>query len=145
VDLRNEAVIGYKVFWDGYKPTDEKVLSYPPVVTQEERDAAQTALNQRSQSLPSNNSPSLANLFAGSIFCRHFGSPMILKASGGVPHKYLRCRNDYSVCTHRGHQYREDSLLGHLAQYRWGAFFNAGVQEAALTSARSSLIETEKA
>ena len=143
--LRNEAVIGYKVFWDGYEPTGEKVLSYPPVVTQEEWDAAQTALNQRSQSLPSNNSPSLANLFAGSIFCRHCGSPMSLKASGGVPHKYLRCRNDYSVCTHRGHQYREDFLLGHLAQYRWEAFFNAGVQEAALTSARSSLIEAEKA
>ena len=67
------------------------------------------------------------------------------QASGGVPHKYLRCRNDYSVCTHRGHQYREDFLLGHLAQYRWEAFFNAGVQEAALTSARSSLIEAEKA
>ena len=143
--LRNEAVIGYKVFWDGDKPTGEKVLCYPPVITQQEWDAAQTAGSRRSQSLPSNNSPSLANLFAGSIFCRHCGSPMILKASGGVPHKYLRCRNDFSVCTHRGHQYREEYLLRHLAQYRWQAFFNAGVQEAALTSARSSLIEAEKA
>ena len=70
---------------------------------------------------------------------------MILKASGGVPHRYLRCRNDYSVCTHRGHQYKESFLLRHLAKYRWEDFFNTGVQEAALTSARSSLLEAEKA
>ena len=143
--LRNEAAIGFKVFWRGDRLSEEKVLAYPPVVTQEEWDAAQTALNQRSKALPSNSSPTQANLFSGAIYCRHCGSPMILKASGGVPHRYLRCRNDYSICTHRGHQYKESFLLQHLARYRWEDFFNTGVQEAALTSARSSLLEAEKA
>jgi DNA invertase Pin-like site-specific DNA recombinase len=141
--LRNEAALGFKVFWKDNKPSDEKVLCYPPVVTQEEWDAAQTALLSRSQSRPSNNSPTQQNLFAGSIYCRHCGSPMVVKNAGNGQ-RFLRCRNDFSICTQRGHKYLEAFLLNHLAQYRWEEFFNAGVQEAALTSARSSLLEAEK-
>lgn len=63
--LRNEAALGYKVFWKDNKPSDEKVVCYPPVVTQEEWDAAQMGLSSRSQSRPSNNSPTQQNLFAG--------------------------------------------------------------------------------
>ena len=70
---------------------------------------------------------------------------MILKASGGVPHRYLRCRNDYSVCAAPRASVQRGFLLRHLAKYRWEDFFNTGVQEAALTSARSSLLEAEKA
>jgi hypothetical protein len=142
--IRNKAALGYKVFWVGDRISDEKAIAYPPVVTQEEWDAAQTAMDKRAQSLPSTNSPTQANLFAGSIYCRHCGSPMILKASGNSPYRYLRCRNDYSICTHRGHQYHESFLLQHLAQFHWKEFFNAGAKEAAITSARSSLLEAEK-